>query len=152
MSANHPLSSVAYIGERCGTKRAMRCYGCCGWGGPGTRNWLLEPASGRAGGGSRMSLTRINKTGKLPSYPWQRRTPHHLRPDPNQAAQRDASSSTLPGGEVGARPWDAAPTPVQLALARGHRWLATDRVRRGKVPTGDRPDGGRGQQLREPDG
>ena len=32
---------------------------------------------------------------------------------------------TLPTGEtVKARPWDAAPTPLQLALARGHRWLA----------------------------
>lgn len=32
---------------------------------------------------------------------------------------------TLPTGEtVQARPWDAAPTPLQLALARGHRWLA----------------------------
>ena len=32
---------------------------------------------------------------------------------------------TLPTGEtVKARPWDTAPTPLQLALARGHRWLA----------------------------
>jgi hypothetical protein len=32
---------------------------------------------------------------------------------------------TLPTGEpVPARPWDTAPTPLQLALARGHRWLA----------------------------
>jgi len=32
---------------------------------------------------------------------------------------------TLPTGEtVQARPWDTAPTPLQLALARGHRWLA----------------------------
>ncbi len=32
---------------------------------------------------------------------------------------------TLPNGEPGkARPWDAAATPLQLALARGHRWLA----------------------------
>ena len=28
---------------------------------------------------------------------------------------------TLPSG---AKPWDATPTPLQLALARGHRWLA----------------------------
>ncbi len=32
---------------------------------------------------------------------------------------------TLPGGETGQpRPWDVAATPMQLALARGHRWLA----------------------------
>ena len=32
---------------------------------------------------------------------------------------------TLPNGEVAApRPWDTAATPLQLALARGHRWLA----------------------------
>ncbi len=32
---------------------------------------------------------------------------------------------TLPTGEtVKPRPWDMAPTPLQLALARGHRWLA----------------------------
>jgi hypothetical protein len=32
---------------------------------------------------------------------------------------------TLPNGEIAKpRPWDGAPTPMQLALARGHRWLA----------------------------
>ena len=32
---------------------------------------------------------------------------------------------TLPNGEVAApRPWDVAATPLQMALARGHRWLA----------------------------
>jgi hypothetical protein len=32
---------------------------------------------------------------------------------------------TLPSGEAAKpRPWDTAPTPLQLALARGHRWLA----------------------------
>ncbi|SFB03024.1 hypothetical protein SAMN04515620_11375 [Collimonas sp. OK607] len=32
---------------------------------------------------------------------------------------------TLPNGEIAKpRPWDLAPTPLQLALARGHRWLA----------------------------
>lgn len=32
---------------------------------------------------------------------------------------------TLPNGEPGKpRPWDAAATPLQLALVRGHRWLA----------------------------
>jgi hypothetical protein len=31
---------------------------------------------------------------------------------------------TLPDGGVEPRPWDSTPTPLQLALARGHRWLA----------------------------
>lgn len=32
---------------------------------------------------------------------------------------------TLPSGETArARPWDTAATSLQLALARGHRWLA----------------------------
>jgi len=32
---------------------------------------------------------------------------------------------TLPdGGNMQPRPWDDTPTPLQLALARGHRWLA----------------------------
>ena len=32
---------------------------------------------------------------------------------------------TLPdGGKMQPRPWDDTPTPLQLALARGHRWLA----------------------------
>lgn len=32
---------------------------------------------------------------------------------------------TLPNGEtVKSRPWDTATTPMQMALARGHRWLA----------------------------
>ncbi len=32
---------------------------------------------------------------------------------------------TLPGGEAAEpRPWDVAATPMQLALARGYRWLA----------------------------
>jgi hypothetical protein len=33
---------------------------------------------------------------------------------------------TLPDGDsLHYRPWDTEPTPLQLALARGHRWLAT---------------------------
>jgi hypothetical protein len=32
---------------------------------------------------------------------------------------------TLPSGDaMKPRAWDTAPTPLQLALARGHRWLA----------------------------
>jgi hypothetical protein len=30
---------------------------------------------------------------------------------------------TLPDGGAEPRPWDSTPTPIQLALARGHRWL-----------------------------
>ncbi|SFM16298.1 LacI family transcriptional regulator [Nitrosomonas communis] len=31
---------------------------------------------------------------------------------------------TLPNGEIAkAQPWDKAPSPLQLALVRGHRWL-----------------------------
>ena len=31
---------------------------------------------------------------------------------------------TLPDGGADSRPWDTTPTPLQLALARGHRWLS----------------------------
>ena len=32
---------------------------------------------------------------------------------------------TLPDGtDLQPRPWDSGPTPIQAALARGHRWLA----------------------------
>jgi hypothetical protein len=31
---------------------------------------------------------------------------------------------TLPDSGIETRPWDSTPTPLQLALARGHRWLA----------------------------
>ena len=41
---------------------------------------------------------------------------------------------TLPNGQPGKpRPWDVAATPLQLALARGHRWLAM--LESGKVKT-----------------
>jgi len=37
---------------------------------------------------------------------------------------------TLPdGGSLDSRLWDTAPTPLQLALARGHRWLGHARAR-----------------------
>ena len=37
---------------------------------------------------------------------------------------------TLPDGGIRLRPWYATPTPLQLALGRGHRWFAMlDRVR-----------------------
>ena len=41
---------------------------------------------------------------------------------------------TLPNGETAnARPWDTVTTPLQLALARGHFWLAM--VESGEVKT-----------------
>lgn len=41
---------------------------------------------------------------------------------------------TLPNGEPGKpRPWDIAATPLQLALVRGHRWLAL--LESGEAPT-----------------
>ena len=45
---------------------------------------------------------------------------------PIQIKRRSGSKLvTLPNGETDkARPWDTAATPLQLALARGHRWLA----------------------------
>ena len=51
--------------------------------------------------------------------------------DPAEADEGDAERRsgrkpvTLPNGETApVRPWDVAPTSIQLALARGHRWLA----------------------------
>lgn len=45
---------------------------------------------------------------------------------PIQIKRRSGRSLvTLPNGETApVRPWDVAPTPLQMALARGHRWLA----------------------------
>jgi hypothetical protein len=45
---------------------------------------------------------------------------------PIRIKRRDLRKTvTLPdGGAVPPRPWDDTPTPRQLALARGHRWLA----------------------------
>ena len=45
---------------------------------------------------------------------------------PIQIKRRDFRKVvTLPDGDrVQPRPWDDTPTPHQLALARGHRWLA----------------------------
>jgi hypothetical protein len=44
----------------------------------------------------------------------------------NRLARRSGRKLvTLPNGETAkARPWDTVVTPLQLALARGHRWLA----------------------------
>ena len=45
---------------------------------------------------------------------------------PIQVKRRGSCKTvTLPDGDnVQTRPWDNRPTPLQLALARGHRWLA----------------------------
>lgn len=49
-----------------------------------------------------------------------------LRSVPIQIERRSGRKRvTLPSGETApVRPWDVTPTPLQLALARGHRWLA----------------------------
>jgi hypothetical protein len=38
--------------------------------------------------------------------------------------------------------WEREPTPVQMALARGHRWVRDAGVRRGKVTAGACQEGG----------
>jgi hypothetical protein len=43
---------------------------------------------------------------------------------PDQAAQRAQADQRPTGEELPARPRDTAPTPLQLELAKGHRWLA----------------------------
>ena len=63
-----------------------------------------------------MSLTRINKTGAPRVAP---------ASDGRLTISVQRTFVTLPDGGLGAsRPWDREPTPLQLALARGHRWLA----------------------------
>ena len=49
--------------------------------------------------------------------------PERMTPDERRA--EIAGLLTLPSGETTPRRWDGEPTPLQLALARGHRWLAT---------------------------
>ena len=47
-------------------------------------------------------------------------------PSPQYPTLKPQCPRTIPsGGETApVRPWDVAPTTIQLALARGHRWLA----------------------------
>lgn len=71
-----------------------------------------------------MSMTRIHKTGEPQVIP---ASDGRLTISvPIQIKRRSGRKVvTLPGGEAGAtRPWDGEPTPLQLALARGHRGLA----------------------------
>lgn len=71
-----------------------------------------------------MSLTRINKTGPpLVAAASDGRLTISV---PIQIKRRSGRKLvTLPNGAIGAtRPWDGEPTPLQLVLARGHRWLA----------------------------
>src|SRR5690606_6413484 len=85
----------------------------------------VAPRAGRATNGSTgMSDIRIQKTGE----------PDILKTSdgrltlsvPIQIKRRSGRKLvTLPNGETApVRPWDVAPTSIQLALARGHRWLA----------------------------
>ncbi len=70
-----------------------------------------------------MSLTRIDQTGE----------PNVIAASdgrltisvPIQIKRRNGRKVvTLPSGDTTPRPWDGEPTPLQLALARGHQWLA----------------------------
>lgn len=71
-----------------------------------------------------MSLTEIRKTGEPQVIPaGDGRLTISV---PIQIKRRNGRKVvTLPSGETaGSRPWSGDPTPLQLALARGHRWLA----------------------------
>ena len=71
-----------------------------------------------------MTLTRINKTGKAQFIP---ASDGRLTISvPIQIKRRsDRKLVTLPSdGTARPRPWNSDPTPLQLALARGHRWLS----------------------------
>ncbi len=70
-----------------------------------------------------MSLTTINRTGKPQVIP--ANDGRLTISVPLQIKRRSGRKLvTLPNGEPAARPWEEEPTPQQLALARGHRWLA----------------------------
>lgn len=71
-----------------------------------------------------MSDIRIHKTGELDIL--QASDGRLTLSVPIQIKHRSGRKLvTLPNGEIAkARPWDTAATPLQLALARGHRWLA----------------------------
>lgn len=71
-----------------------------------------------------MSDIQINKTGKPDII--QSSDGRLTLSVPIQIKRRSGRKLvTLPNGDTAkARPWDAAATPLQLALARGHRWLA----------------------------
>jgi hypothetical protein len=50
------------------------------------------------------------------------------------------NAMTPPDGEgLKVRSWDTEPTPLQLTLARGHRWLAMLESGEGEVHERDRP-------------
>src|SRR5690606_1416592 len=76
------------------------------------------------GGGAGMSDIRILKTGEPDIL--QTSDGRLTLSVPIQIKRRSGRKLvTLPSGETApVRPWDVTPTPLQLALARGHRWLA----------------------------
>src|SRR5690606_12326251 len=79
----------------------------------------------RAGGGGHgMSDIRIQKTGEPDIL--QTSDGRLTLSVPIQIKRRSGRKLvTLPNGETApVRPWDMTPTLLQLALARGHRWLA----------------------------
>jgi hypothetical protein len=70
-----------------------------------------------------MSLTRINKTGEPQVIPAIDGRLTILIPI--QIKRRSGRKLlTLPSADTGHRPWGGDATPLQMALARGHRWLA----------------------------
>lgn len=81
---------------------------------------MLFLLKGIAFGADGWALTPDRVTAGHPCQLW---AADHLRPDPDQAAQW-AEARNPPWWRGALRPWDAEPTPLQLALARGHRWLA----------------------------
>ena len=71
-----------------------------------------------------MSDIRIQKTGELDVL--QTSDGRLTLSEPIQIKRRNGRKLVnLPNGETApVRPWDVAPTTIQLALARGHGWLA----------------------------
>lgn len=99
-----------------------------------------------------MSETRIQKTGEVAVLA---ASDGRLTLSvPIRIKQRSGRAQvTLPsGGTAKPRPWDDAPTALQLALARGHRWLAMLESGQATVASRDRGQGRHRQQLRQPDG
>ena len=99
--------------------------------GAAARKWHRTPGAGaapRAGratsGSTGMSDIRIQKTGEPDIL--QTSDGRLTLSVPIQIKRRSGRKLvTLPNGETApVRPWDVAPTSIQLALARGHRWLA----------------------------
>ena len=112
----------------------------------------LRPGAGRAtSGGDGMSDIRIQKTGEPDIV--EASDGRLTLSVPIQIKRRSGRKLvTLPNGETApVRPWDVAPTFIQLALARATAgWRCWNRGC--EVLEGDRHAGRNRQQLRQPDG